>query len=385
VRRYLYGPGPVAMTTPAGSFYLHADGLGSVASVTSSSGATQWTYQYEPFGAARTETENTPGAPLMPLRFTGHYVDNSTGLYHLRARQYDSASGRFLSTDPFPPLITDPYVSDYVYVNQRPTVLVDPSGLFGLSSITGAASGVVGLGRDVVTGAADSAGTAYSRYGGGFDGTLAAINAVNPTANMWGAAEQGYRQAGGGWSGVLEGFNQGFNPAYHALVTGDQCASAIASGNSQLGGRQCAKAALAAAGIGGVGALSRGVLRVRPAVAPEGVATLRQRARGLLLDETGAIGRFSIKGRLKAAQLPTSGRIRYVPPTGYSPTMPLPRGANKGYIDRFGNEWVRGPSRTPGEAFEWDVQLSRTGREKIGWLSPDGAHVNVSLGGRVSH
>lgn len=81
--------------------------------------------------------------------------------------------------------------------------------------------------------------------------------------------------------------------------------------------------------------------------------------RGLLLDDTGQIG-FSIKGRVKAAQLPTAGRIRYAPPTGYRPSMPLPRGSSNGYIDRFGNEWVRGRSRTPGEAFEWDVQLSRT-------------------------
>jgi len=93
----------------------------------------------------------------------------------------------------------------------------------------------------------------------------------------------------------------------------------------------------------------------------------------------------SIRGRLKAAQLPTSGRIRYVPPKNYNPASPLPRGPNNGFIDRFGNEWVRGPSRTAGEAFEWDVQLSQTGKEMLGWLSREGAHVNVSLGGHVTH
>lgn len=50
-------------------------------------------------------------------------------------------------------------------------------------------------------------------------------------------------------------------------------------------------------------------------------------------------------------------------------------------------EWVRGPSRTPGEPFEWDVQVSPLGRAKVGWLSrdPDMAHINVSLYRRVTH
>jgi hypothetical protein len=93
----------------------------------------------------------------------------------------------------------------------------------------------------------------------------------------------------------------------------------------------------------------------------------------------------TVKGRLKNAGLPTSGKIRYVPPESYKPSKPLPRGPNNGYMDRFGNEWVKGPSRTAGEAFEWDVQLSRTGRKMIGWLSPDNSHVNVSQVGHVTH
>src|SRR5690606_18727985 len=87
----------------------------------------------------------------------------------------------------------------------------------------------------------------------------------------------------------------------------------------------------------------------------------------------------SIKARCKAAELPIRGRIRYVPPKNYNPGSPLPRGPNDGYIDRVGNEWVKGPSRTPGQAFEWDVRLSHTGRQQLGWLSREGKHVNVTL------
>ena len=91
------------------------------------------------------------------------------------------------------------------------------------------------------------------------------------------------------------------------------------------------------------------------------------------------------KTKLKAADLPTKGKIRYIPPKNWSPSEPLPRTENGGYLDRFGNEWVRGPSRTQGQPFEWDVQLSNTGKSQLGWASRDGAHVNVSLDGKITH
>lgn len=74
------------------------------------------------------------------------------------------------------------------------------------------------------------------------------------------------------------------------------------------------------------------------------------------------------------AQLPhRGGGMRYVPPKNWHATEPLPRGPQNGYMDRHGNEWVKGPSRTAGESFEWDVQ------------HPDGTHENVSLDGEISH
>ena len=59
------------------------------------------------------------------------------------------------------------------------------------------------------------------------------------------------------------------------------------------------------------------------------------------------------------------GRIRFVPQRGQDPTNSLVKGPNNGYIDRFGNEWVRVPSCTSGQSFEWDVQLPRIGRQQI--------------------
>jgi RHS repeat-associated protein len=129
VRRYVYGAGPVSMTTAAGSFYYHDDALGSTVAMTSSTGATETTATYEPFGATRATTKVDPAAPANPLAFNGQYLD-PTNLYHLRARQYDPTLGRFISPDPAPPAVADPSTSTYLYAFGRPGVLVDPSGLF---------------------------------------------------------------------------------------------------------------------------------------------------------------------------------------------------------------------------------------------------------------
>jgi hypothetical protein len=83
--------------------------------------------------------------------------------------------------------------------------------------------------------------------------------------------------------------------------------------------------------------------------------------------------------------LPSEGPIRYVPRRDYNPSAPLPRGPNNGYLDRFDNEWTVGPSRTSGEPYEWDVQLSRIGRKRLhGWTKGD-SHANVSLRGWITH
>jgi RHS repeat-associated protein len=133
LRRYVYGDRRVSMTTAGAAFYYHHDGLGSVANITASNGAPQWSYAYEPFGAARTATQDDPSAPTNPLKFAGE-LEDATNLYYLRARQYDPVSGRFLQVDPVSVDETAPAISTYSYVANRPTVLVDPSGKTGQAS-----------------------------------------------------------------------------------------------------------------------------------------------------------------------------------------------------------------------------------------------------------
>ena len=149
-RRYFYGIGRLWMSTledNSNAFYFHYDPLGSVRDITDQGGATQWTYDYEPFGATRMQTGSTP-SNLM--KFAGEYED-PTGLYHLRARAYDPGSGRFTASDPLDLALAlaanDSDGSAYAYVLARPTVYVDPSGKTLAAPIAGksAARFVLGL------------------------------------------------------------------------------------------------------------------------------------------------------------------------------------------------------------------------------------------------
>lgn len=130
VRRYLLGPvGALNFTTSGGTFWYQRDPLDTVSDVTDASGAAQWRYEYEPYGQQRVAT-NVPGtAPENRLRFNGQYLDLETASYHLRARQYEPTLGRFQGLDPIEPARTTPFDSAYGYVNGRPSVLTDPSGL----------------------------------------------------------------------------------------------------------------------------------------------------------------------------------------------------------------------------------------------------------------
>jgi RHS repeat-associated protein len=124
---FFYG-GESLISTKIGSaqHYYLTDGMGTVANVVSANGTTtEGTYTYEPFGAVRVATET---GITQPLRFDGQYRE-TWGHYNLRAREYEPASGRFFQRDPAASALSDPVVSSYVFANDSPTVLSDPSGM----------------------------------------------------------------------------------------------------------------------------------------------------------------------------------------------------------------------------------------------------------------
>ncbi|SHI10788.1 intein C-terminal splicing region/RHS repeat-associated core domain-containing protein [Streptomyces sp. 3214.6] len=79
-----------------------------------------------PFGGLRgTEPTTWTGTK----GFVGGTTDTATGLTHLGAREYDSATGRFLSVDPVFTAGDPQQMNGYTYAKNNPITYSDPSGL----------------------------------------------------------------------------------------------------------------------------------------------------------------------------------------------------------------------------------------------------------------
>jgi RHS repeat-associated protein len=114
---------PLAMLRSSATSYYNADGLGSVTSLTNSSGAAAQTYTYDSYGNVTASS----GSLMNPFQYTGRESDPETGLYYYRARYYDQSSGRFLAEDPLGFGGGDGNL--YRYALGSPLMYVDPTGL----------------------------------------------------------------------------------------------------------------------------------------------------------------------------------------------------------------------------------------------------------------
>ncbi len=88
VARYAQGQNidePLAMLRSATTSYYHADGLGSVTSLSNSAGALAQSYTFDSFGKQTASS----GSLVNPFQYTGRESDSETGLYYYRARYYD--------------------------------------------------------------------------------------------------------------------------------------------------------------------------------------------------------------------------------------------------------------------------------------------------------
>ncbi|MEV6304350.1 polymorphic toxin-type HINT domain-containing protein [Actinoplanes sp. NPDC051861] len=83
--------------------------------------------RYYPFGAERTGF--TPVVWPGERGYVGGVKDAATGLTHLGAREYDPATGRFLSVDPIMRPTAPATFNPYVYSQNSPITLSDPTGL----------------------------------------------------------------------------------------------------------------------------------------------------------------------------------------------------------------------------------------------------------------
>ncbi|WP_353505540.1 RHS repeat-associated core domain-containing protein [Verrucosispora sp. ts21] len=123
-RFYSFAGSMVASRTSAGLTWLSSDHQGT-ATVAVEAGNQQATVRRQtPYGTPR------GGTPAWPndKGFVGGTIDN-TGLIHLGAREYDPVLGRFVSLDPVMDLLDPQQINGYVYSNNNPITLSDPSGL----------------------------------------------------------------------------------------------------------------------------------------------------------------------------------------------------------------------------------------------------------------
>jgi len=131
VATYTYGNQLISQTRTGGGthFYL-TDGQLSTRHLTTSAGLVSDTYTYDAFGATLASAGSTQNMYL----YTGEQFDPNMGFYYLRARYYNQATGRFITTDPLQGNIFDPVsLHRYLYTNANPVNNRDPSGQLTLT------------------------------------------------------------------------------------------------------------------------------------------------------------------------------------------------------------------------------------------------------------
>ena len=123
--RFVHGPGidaPLAMEQRGRTYFYHADGLGSIVSLTDQRGAVVQSYDYDSFG----NMQRHGGEVKQPYGYTGREWDKELGLYYYRARYYDPVVGRFIGKDP---IGLRGGINLFAYVGNQPVDWIDPFGL----------------------------------------------------------------------------------------------------------------------------------------------------------------------------------------------------------------------------------------------------------------
>ena len=106
------------------TLHVYEDGQGSARLITDESGQIIETLDFDAFG-----NEEAGNPQESRHRYTGESYDSATGLYHLRARDYDPKTGRFISMDEHPGSQSIPLtLNKYLYGNADPVNHIDPSG-----------------------------------------------------------------------------------------------------------------------------------------------------------------------------------------------------------------------------------------------------------------
>jgi RHS repeat-associated protein len=119
--------------------YQHTDALGSPASVTDAWAAITDRIWYSPYGIPLNHPVEGPG-------YTGHVMDQLTGLTYMQQRYYDPALGRFLSVDPMDVnTATAINFNRFNYAANNPYRFTDPDGRCAIACTVLAGAAIGGI------------------------------------------------------------------------------------------------------------------------------------------------------------------------------------------------------------------------------------------------
>lgn len=125
------------LSNVVGNTYYLKDHLNTITDIINASGAIIQSYDYSAYGKFRGikdvngQSYNFDNAPIRSVfSYTSREYEKETDIYYYRARYYDANIGRFLQQDPEPGKLGVPstFLSKYVYVDNRPTMLTDSTG-----------------------------------------------------------------------------------------------------------------------------------------------------------------------------------------------------------------------------------------------------------------
>jgi RHS repeat-associated protein len=237
---YIYGPGGLPIeqinNTTGTVLYLHHDQQGSTRLLTGSTGKTEATFTYGPYGA----TEGHTGTATTPLGYDAQYTSSDTGLIYLRAREYDPATAQFLSVDPLEAITRAPYT----YGEDNPLNRRDPSGLLTVGICVGGevALGVrVGVSACGQVSSSGEVGVSGTVSGGIATGAGASVGIGIQGSNAEHIEELGgpFEHLGGSiytGGGVSADTFYGGGDACGNRITGGEASIGIGAGADQYGG-----------------------------------------------------------------------------------------------------------------------------------------------------
>ncbi|QUX29575.1 type IV secretion protein Rhs [Nocardiopsis akebiae] len=194
-RYYSHGGTMVAMRDTSGVTFFGADHHGTANAAINAADNQNWIRRFTPFGSERGEEQQWPD----DKGFLGKTVDESLGIIHVGAREYDPLTGRFLSDDPIMDFEDSQQINGYAYANNTPVAASDPSGLMlagchcssgtvpsggGTSSNSGGGSGSSGGGG----GGGGGGGAPVwipGNMGGPIVGSISSVSAYPMTTNQY--------------------------------------------------------------------------------------------------------------------------------------------------------------------------------------------------------